>query len=849
MKKWTVINKCEPSGNINTEKFNISNEIAQIMINRGITEYDDIQMFIKSNFEYLRDPFLLKDMEKAVIRIKKAIENREKICVFGDYDVDGVSSTSILILYFKHISYDVNYYIPNRLDEGYGLNKDAIEQIKSDNVDLIITVDCGITSVEEVEYAKKLGIDVIITDHHECQLELPNAVAVVDPKREDCAYPFKGICGCGVAFKLIHALEGDEYIINNIYRYLEIVSLATICDIMPVLDENRIIVKNGLDIIGRGNNIGMKALLEVCGLTDFKIKSSHLGFAIGPRINASGRLGFSSLGVELFTCDNDEKAKEIAELMNIKNEERQLIESKIYKEAENILSLDGSYEDDKVIVLASEGWHHGIIGIVASKLTEKYYKPCILLCLEDGIAVGSARSIKGFDIFDAMLKCKDYMLKFGGHEQAAGLSIEKEKIASFRKKINEIADFELEDEDLVEEIKIEYEIDEKKLNLKLVDRLHLLEPFGIKNPTPHFLIRDCYVKNIFLLGKDKNHLKILIEKEKEYECIGFGMSHLKEIFDVGDMIDVVCRIDENTFNGNTKIQLQIKDVRLSRPKDISLYPEVVKTVSKIINLDRYKNDDFNKNKEKNDTDFIEYNFIYDHMNNFFKNDNIDDIKKILSYENYEEYQEIRHNIENRNVKRDSDIIMEIDDNTVAIINTINGYFRYISDLNISNSEKNNIMFLSNIDKSELKVYNKIIIYDYVDNIADLDKIFISKNENSQIILNFNESDFIHLVNKFNEQSFNREKFVNAYKYLMLVESGKVDFDFFARTIDISTTELLIILDVLKNENLIDYNIDFEKGEFVFKILPKPANKLDLKKNRIIVGINETKQKFENTYKI
>ncbi|WP_270304734.1 single-stranded-DNA-specific exonuclease RecJ, partial [Terrisporobacter petrolearius] len=565
-KKWTLKHKGKVKETELSKKINISPEISQILNNRGINDEKDAEIFMNPSLEYLRDPFLMKDMKKATERIKKAIENKEKIYIYGDYDVDGVSSTSILYIYFKSIDYPVKYYIPNRLEEGYGINEEAIRKISNDGCDLIITVDCGITSVNEVGLANELGIDVIITDHHECQSDVPDAYAIVNPKQDDCNYPFDMLCGCGVAFKMIQALTDEEEFKTSMFDYLEVVTLATICDIVPLIDENRIIVKNGLKLMKEGKNLGLRELIKVCGIETSKIGSSHIGYSVGPRINASGRLGHSYLGVQLFTTDLEDEAKEIANILEAKNIERQMIESKMYKEAEDVISSSENYKDDKVLVVAKEGWQHGIIGIVASKLTEKYYKPTILLTIEDGEATGSARSIKGFSIFDALVSCKDLMNKFGGHEQAAGLALNAENIEELRKRVNKIADYNLNKDDLIENIQVEYELEEESATLDLVDNLHKLEPFGLSNPSPRFIMRDLLLTKIYKMGKNKQHLKLICENEKSYECVGFNMAYLAENFQEGDKIDVLFQVDENNFNNDRKVQFLLKDIRLSHPK-------------------------------------------------------------------------------------------------------------------------------------------------------------------------------------------------------------------------------------------------------------------------------------------
>ena len=848
MKKWLLKEKSMPHGNSATEYLGIDKNIADIMINRGIEKLEDIKMYINPSFDFLRDPFLLKGMDRAVSRIKEAISNKEKICIYGDYDVDGVSSTSILKIYFDSIGYPVQYYIPNRLEEGYGLNEDAVKYVYELGTQLMITVDCGITSIKEVEVANELGMDVIITDHHECQGEVPNAYSVINPKQEACPYPFKGICGCGVAFKLIHGLSGEDFK-KDIRKYIEIVSLATICDVMPVLDENRIIVKNGLELIGSGDNIGMRELVKVCGLEDTKIRSSHLGFAIGPRINASGRLGYSNLGVELFTTKDKKEAEKLALAMDMKNEERQLIEARIYQEAEEMLKSNPRFKDDKVLVLAGENWHHGIIGIVASKLTEKYYKPTVLLCIEGDEATGSARSIKGFDMFASLSECKELMEKFGGHEQAAGLTVKVENIDKLRDKINEIADYELEQEDLIEEIKMEYEIDEKIVDLAFVDKLHILEPFGIKNPTPYFLLRDCYVKNAYLIGKDKNHLKLNIEKSRDFECIGFGLSHLMDNFDIGDLVDIVFQIDENTFNGNTKVQLLLKDIRLSRPENILKYPNNMKEIEKLLNIDniekaisKYRS----SNKEQE-----EY-FYNREINNLNEIDLIDSNKSKIHDKKYNLSErkigyickkEKKKETEDKNaveIARIQYITDLLDDGDLLIVNSMNGYYRAKSDINLLSDKKIDYIFLSNIDKTDFKVYNKLIMYDYFDNCNEIEYILESKRNDSEFLINFNSSDYVYIRNKNRESFFNRDEFVLAYKFFMANKGLSMKYSEFVHNLGLSPIKVHIILKVLSTENLIKYSVDYDNDLFEFELLPKPKNKLNLEENNIVSFFNSKK---------
>ncbi|MEG0856551.1 MAG: single-stranded-DNA-specific exonuclease RecJ, partial [Terrisporobacter sp.] len=675
-KKWTLKHKGKVKGTDLSKKINISLEISQILKNRGINSEKDAEIFMNPSLEYLRDPFLMKDMGKAVERIKEAIENKEQIFIYGDYDVDGVSSTSVLCLYFKSINYPVKYYIPNRLEEGYGINEDAIRKIHNEGCNLIITVDCGITSVKEVDLANELGIDIIVSDHHECQSEIPNAYAIVNPKQEECNYPFDMLCGCGVAFKIIQALTDKEDFKISMYEYLEIVTLATICDIVPLIDENRIIVKNGLKLMKEGKNLGLRELIKVCGIETNKIGSSHIGYSVGPRINASGRLGHSYLGVQLFTTDSQAEAKEIANILEAKNIERQMIESKMYKEAEEVIASDESYKNDKVLVVAKEGWQHGIIGIVASKLTEKYYKPTVLLTIEDEEATGSARSIKGFSIFEALESCKDLMNKFGGHDQAAGLAMNRYNVKELKERINKIADYSLSKEELIENIKVEYELDEESATLDLVEDLHKLEPFGMSNPSPRFIMRDLLLTSVYKMGKNKQHLKIIAENNKSYECVGFNMAYLADDFEIGDKIDILFQVDENNFNNERKVQFLLKDIRMSHPKNATNNNISLNLLNKSVPSDKES--------------------IY--TINLGCNENIEDI-------NYKG--DLSINI--------FDYIVE---DTLVIANTINGFYRALSDISLVNldfginynritqkNKKVQLIFSPNIDKIDLKRYN------------------------------------------------------------------------------------------------------------------------------------------------
>ena len=811
-KKWTLKYKGSIKDYDLNKKMKISPEIGQILKNRGINSEEDAEIFINPSLDYLRDPFLMRDMEKAVYRIEYAIENNQNIWIYGDYDVDGVSSTSVLCLYFDSIGFPVKYYIPNRLEEGYGINEDAIGVLKNQGCDLLISVDCGITSVKEVELANQLGIDVIITDHHEVQDEIPNAYAVINPKQKNCNYPFDMLCGCGVAFKLIQALTPAEEFKTSMYNYLEIVTLATICDIVPLVDENRIIVKNGLKLMKDGINLGLKELIKVCGIDTDKIGSSHVGFSIGPRINASGRLGYSYLGVELFTTKSKEEAIEIASLLEDKNNERQMIEAKMYQEAEDIINGDERYKDDKVLVIANKGWQHGVIGIVASKLTEKYYKPTILLTIEDEEATGSARSIKGFSIFDTLVKCSDLLGKFGGHEQAAGLSMDKNNIDELRRRVNEIADYNLTDEDMIENISVEFELNEGSIDFNLIEELHSLEPFGMSNPSPRFIIRDLEIRSIFRMGKEKNHLKLNLEKDKVYECVGFNMAYMAENYEVGDKVDVLFQLDENNYMGNRKIQFLLKDIRLAYPKNASK--------------------------------------------------NINSIKLFENLKPCIESKDIENMNENINIygSKDINIFDYINDKSLIIANSINGFFKAVSDLSLTEYEfdinyniiekindKVQLIFFPYIDKIDLKRYNNIILYDYLYNIEEYSFLEEYTNNQCEIIKYYDKNDLIYINNIVNSIIPSREEFIALYKLVSKYREVKINILEIKSNLNIAPIKLFAMLNVFKDLELMNFNIDNKSNTLNMEIMPKPSSKIDLSSSLILQGLNRLKDKYKHSY--
>ena len=495
-------------------------------------------------------------MDIAVEKIQEVINKKGRILIYGDYDVDGITSIAVLKKFLDERGLDVAYHIPNRLNEGYGLKKETLEEISKQNYDLMITVDCGISAIEEVEYANSLGINTIITDHHETLEEIPKAIAVVNPKRRDSKYPFRGLAGVGVVFKLIQALsiklglEEKEYL-----KYLDLVCVGTISDIVPLIGENRVIAKLGLKLIEVTKNLGLRELLKVARYK--KIDSSTISFGVAPRINACGRMGHAEEALKLFLTSNIVEAQEITKELEQYNQERQNIEKKIFTEANEQIEKD--IENINSIVLGSENWHHGVIGIVASKLTEMYYKPSVLVCFEDDIAKGSGRSILGFDLHNALCETSEYLEKFGGHEMAVGLTLKKENFPEFKQKFQELVD-NSNISDIVPIINVDYQLTGREIKKEIAQQIQLLEPFGEANKMPIILFKNLKISSIRALSEGK-HLKLSLNYENQWiDAIGFNMGHLSEEYQLGDKVDIVGTLEINEFNGNEYLQINMKDI-------------------------------------------------------------------------------------------------------------------------------------------------------------------------------------------------------------------------------------------------------------------------------------------------
>ncbi len=553
-KVWNIKKYNEEEIDKISNKYNISKCLAKLLKAR---EVEDIDMYLNGTLKDLRDPFLLKDMQKIVDRIKLAINKKEKICIYGDYDVDGITSITIMYKFLSDLGLDVMYYLPDRLQEGYGVNNEALDKIKKEGVSLVITVDCGITAIDEVEYAKSLGLDIAITDHHECTENLPTALAIINPKQKDDNYPFKMFAGVGVAFKVLSALaislnmESESYL-----KYLDIVAIGTISDIVPLLDENRIISKEGLKQVANTKNEGIKAMLRVINFKD--IDSTMVSFGMAPRINACGRMGDASIAVKLLLEESEENAKELAEKLDSLNIKRQEVEKNIFEEAVNTIENEG-YTQKNSIVLYNENWHNGVIGIVASRLVNIYNKPVVLFTKENDVVRGSGRCPNGFSLYDALTESKEYLIQFGGHELAAGMSIEEENIPLFREEFEKIVTQNMKD--LVQVIDVDMEIKKSDLGVQILKDINRIKPYGQANNTPLFLYKGLKIHSIRTL-KEEKHLKFTLQDERVLlEALAFSQGARRDDVRLGDKIDVLCNVEINSYNTPRTIQLILQDFK------------------------------------------------------------------------------------------------------------------------------------------------------------------------------------------------------------------------------------------------------------------------------------------------
>lgn len=543
-------------------EFGLSEIVARLLLNRGIDDGEKIKAFLEKEGSF-NDPFALADMDRAVERINRALADNESICVYGDYDVDGVTSTAALVLYLRSRGAACSYYIPDRTEEGYGINTSALDRIRSDGTTLLITVDSGVTALNEIAYANTIGLDVVVTDHHECAETLPDAAAVVNPKRRDCGYPFKELAGVGVVFKLMCALDGQEKKIAE--QYIDMVAVGTIADVMPLLGENRSIVKRGLDALKRSQRPGIKALLEAAGVKQGKkITSGVISFSLAPRINAAGRMGGAARAAELFITDDPFKAESLARELCQANVDRQAEENKIMGEARALLEQRGfSPQKERIIVLWGEGWHNGVIGIAASRLCDTYHCPAILISFDGDVGRGSGRSTAGFNLYEALCGVSQYLDKFGGHELAAGITIKRENLNAFCSAIGAYANERISAEDMVRRLEVDCELGADALTADTVRDISVLEPYGVSNAVPQFIVRDMNIDDIVPISNDK-HIRLTLSKgDAALTAFVFSTPPSQMPFVRNDTVDVVCSLDINNYRGYESAQMIIKDMRIN----------------------------------------------------------------------------------------------------------------------------------------------------------------------------------------------------------------------------------------------------------------------------------------------
>lgn len=547
------------------EEINVPELIASILFNRGITTFDEAKNFFRAENAPLNDPFLMYNMDVAVERVIAAMNNRESIMIYGDYDVDGTTSTSMLYLFLREIHKGVlTYYIPDRVKEGYGLSRSGITAAHAQGVKLVIAVDCGITAIDQINLANEFGIDVIICDHHHPGDTLPNAFAILNPKQEKCSYPFKELCGVGVAFKLAQGLTETLKIDRGILmQHLDLVAIGSAADIVPLIGENRTLVKNGLKLVSEANKVGIRQLVRNANVYGKAISTAQIVFSLAPRINAVGRLGDANRAVKLLITSSETEAVEFASVLESENRNRRDLNEVMFLEACEIVDEEFDFEKDKVIVVFKEGWHQGVIGIVASKLVERYYRPAIVIAEADARGKGSARSVENFDVFQALKSCEDMMVGYGGHKYAAGLTIELSKVDEFRRRVNAYAETHLPPSDLIPKIQIDAEITLDSINDRLMNLLNLFKPHGPGNMRPIFLSSGLQIVGYPQLMNER-HIRLKVKQNgATFDAVGFNLAHYYNKIGVGDNpIDLVYQIDENTWQGRTTTQLKIKDLKV-----------------------------------------------------------------------------------------------------------------------------------------------------------------------------------------------------------------------------------------------------------------------------------------------
>ena len=565
--EWKFKSVNEDCVNQVAETFSLPHTIARVMSLRGINSRAESKDFFYPDINHMHDPFLMADMDKAVERILRAISDKKTILIFGDYDVDGTTSAAFLTLFFRSINVESHYYIPCREKEGYGISTQGIDYAKYIGADIFISCDCGINAFEKVAYANEKELDVIITDHHKPDKTLPDAYAIVNPNRFDCTYPFKGLCGASVAFKLALAIcEKGGYDPSYAWENSDVVTLGIAADLVPIQDENRIIVRHGIQQMKKKTNLGITALQKTGGLLGKEITVGRLVFWVAPKINAAGRLGDASRAVKLLTTQNPVLAKEIAEELEVENNRRKDITLQITNDALYMVKTNCDLENENAIVLGHKNWHAGVIGIVASRIKEIFARPAIIMSLDDIECKASCRSIGGFDMVDALRECKEFLTGFGGHPIAAGLSMNAGDFNSFKKKFIQVANDKISTDDLIPTIYVDSILNLEELNSRMIKFLNAMEPYGPGNMRPVFVTNNLSIDGIpKLLGRDQNTLKFSVKQNKTpFESIGFNMAEHYEKLIQNAPIDIAYVVGENYWNGQSTIQLELKDIKLSK---------------------------------------------------------------------------------------------------------------------------------------------------------------------------------------------------------------------------------------------------------------------------------------------
>ena len=561
--RWSLLNPDQNTVSSVKKAFRTSEVIARVLANRNILNPNLARPFFTPNLDMLHNPYLMQDMDKAVKRVLTNINSGKPIMVFGDYDVDGTTGAASLYLAFQKFGADVTYYIPDREKEGYGLSYHGIEVAKDIGIDLIITCDCGINAFVQVDFANEQNIDIIITDHHTTDTELPKAHAILNPKREDCEYPFKGLCGGGVAFKLITAIGNELNIpLTDYEEIIPLITLGIAADVVPIKDENRVLVHHGLNILKNLEKPGLKTLLELAGLKG-QVSVGQLVFSIAPRINAAGRLGDANRAVELLVTDDQDKARLLAKELDNENKRRQMIQQAVVDEALLKVNAEADLKNENALVLANAGWHPGVVGIVASKIKEEFNRPTIIIALENGSGKGSARSVAGFDLYEALTACKTHLDGYGGHPMAAGLTLSNQKLEDFKKAFIDFANERLTKENLQATLTLDSEMTLQDITPRFMEFLDKLSPYGPGNMRPKFAIRNAEIAGApKVIGKTGEHIRFKIRQGlKSYPAVGFGLSNKYEMLITGQPVDIACVVETNEWQGNTSIQINVRDIK------------------------------------------------------------------------------------------------------------------------------------------------------------------------------------------------------------------------------------------------------------------------------------------------